>query len=164
MRTFFSLLLLSLIVIFPVSGQSQCADTRTLTSKLYDKAIALYDAVMPVLLADPNRSIRFHLARTKTLYVQAKKTATSNPGNSILLAAQGQNHLTLLEKNIREIQNPKHVPFTDMFARMQEISDIQKDIAAIITEPCTAPLTVLMSFETRMETGVKKLYYESLLQ
>jgi len=164
MRTFFSLVLLSLILVFPVSAQSQCANPRTFTSKLYDKTISLYDAVMPVLLADPQRSIQFHLTRAKALYVQAKETVTSHPENSIRLAAQGQNHLTLLEKNIRQIQNPKDVPFTDMLARMQEISGIQKEIAATIPNPCAAPLTVLISFETRTETAVKKLYYESLLQ
>lgn len=164
MHTFFSLLLLSLLVVLPVSAESQCANTRTFTSKLYDKAIAFYDAAIPILFQDPNRSIQFHLARAKALYVQAKETATSNPGNSLRLAAQGQNHLTLLEKNIRQIQNPKNVPFTDMLDHMQEISGIQKEIAAIIPQPCTASLNVLMSFEKRTETAVKKLYYENLLQ
>lgn len=163
MHMLFSLLILIFLPVFPVGAQPQCADTRTFTSKLYDKTISLYDEAMPIFFQDPQRSIQFHLARAKALYGQAKNTVISNPGSTIRLASQGQNHLTFLEKNIRQIQNSKTVPFTGMFETMKEISGTQKEIMTTILRSCVEPLTVLMSFETRTELTIKKLYYESLL-
>lgn len=142
-------------------AQTSCDDSRTTMSKIYDKLLATYDDIMPVLLQDPERSVHFHLLRSKALYLQAKETSTV--GNKIRLAILGEHQLTLLEKNIRQIQNPKNVPFEEILRTLDNTTGMQNEILSQLPSACAAPIKQLQSFEIRTTTVMKKLYYESLL-
>jgi len=164
MRTVFFIALLVSFQIFPVYAGAPCNETRTTASKIYNKIVSSFDTVVPILFHDPERSIQFHLSRSKKLYVMAKDAAAkSYTGDAIRLATLAEHHLTLLEADIRQIQNPDDVPFDQIFAALENTSLVQADLLAALPPPCTRPVTQLQSFEMRTDAMMKKLYYESLL-
>lgn len=159
--------LIGLILFFlkqPIYAQNSCKEPETLQIKVYNKAISLYDTVIPMLFQDPERSIQFHIRRSQKLYQQARETSKTNPGVAIRLAIRGQHHLTLLEKNIRQLQNPSNTLYTQILFTLKTISLLQKEILSNLPEPCIESLSQLQSFEIRTESVIKKLYYENLLQ
>lgn len=158
------LLLLSLCV-FPilVVAKDGCTETRTTPTKILDKAVSFYDKVVPILLHDPKESIQFHLSRAKTLYDLSEKTINSNPERAVNIAMRGQNHLTLLEADIRNVQKGDTVPYDEIFTHMQEISPQRDDLIKTSTSRCTDSFQNLVSFQQRTDEALKKLYYESLL-
>jgi hypothetical protein len=163
MRILFLIGLFLSFQVLPARAEAPCAEPRTTISKIYDKMLSSFDTVMPAFFQDPQRSIQFHLLRSKKLYLQAKDASYSNAGKAIRLATSGQHHLTLLEQYIRQIQNPKDVPFPSVLSALEETSQLQNEILQKLPASCTPPITQLQSFEIRTETVMKKLYYESLL-
>lgn len=163
MRQF--LIALTFLFLFPISihAENSCIETRDIQTKVMDKAIDIFDRSMPMLFHDPQQSILFHLSRSKQYYESAKTIMPLNSARAMRLAAKGQNQLTLLEKNIRNIRQKKTVPYDKIFTTLEEVSSIQTALDTAIPESCATSFKTLESFQKRTVEGIKKLYYESLL-
>lgn len=147
----------------PVHASPSCNDTRSIKEIVQDKVVSLSDDLMPWLFQDPVHTIRFHLARASRLYEEAIVFAQTNPGKAVRRAIGAQHHMTLIEKNIRQIQHPKDVPYQEILGASENVSAVQLTFLTGLPEACRAQVFQLGSFQLRTTTAVRKLYVESLL-
>lgn len=152
-----TLLIISAFLILAVTARVVSAQII-----MRNKLSSAVDIVMPFLFHDPIRTIKFHISRSIDLYATAQREAKSNPTEALFLAIRAQNHLTLIESNIRNAQNPKDVPYIDIWTVFEKTVHIQN---ALLTDMpgYQEELRQLQSFERRTEIAIKKIYYESLL-
>lgn len=132
--------------------------------KLIISFMLLMDTLIPSLLHDPTQTIYFHLSRASTLYKNAIIYAGSDPKGSVKLALRAQNHMTLLEENVRQITNTSAVPFTAIQQSFGIIEAEQQSLRHALPVSYSQSVDQLVLFEKRTQNSVHKLYYESLLK
>lgn len=162
MRIVLSLIFL-LSAVLPVQAADLCGNTRPVATVVEDKILSAIDTLTPALFHDPILTIRFHTSRANELYQNAVNRVNSNPGEAIWLAVRAQNHLTLIEANIREVKNPGDVPYNDIWRSFRITQKAQDTLHTNLPKACRPTISQLQSFESGTVTTIKKLYYESLL-
>ena len=108
--------------------------------------ILFIDTLVPFLLHNPIQIAQFHISRSNSLYRQSVNLAISHPNEAVRLAIRAQNHVTLIEENIRQITNPLDVPYADIQQLLPAVTKAQDTLLTLVPASFNPTVIQLQSF------------------